>query len=116
MPELAGGERWRLVVRLKRPHGNVNPGGFDVEAWLLEQNLRATGYVRTDEANVRVDAFAGRLRDHVQRARAAVRARIEAALPRRAVRRRDRRAGDRRAARRFPSGSGRCSTGPASGT
>jgi competence protein ComEC len=80
VPEIRAGERWRLVVRLKRPHGNVNPGGFDVEAWLLEQNLRATGYVRTDEANARVDAFAGRMRDHVQRARAAVRARIEAAL------------------------------------
>jgi competence protein ComEC len=80
VPELAAGERWRLVVRLKRPHGNVNPGGFDVEAWLLEQNLRATGYVRTDDANVRVDAFAGRLSDRVQRARAAVRTRIGAAL------------------------------------
>ena len=80
VPEIRAGERWRLIVRLKRPHGNVNPGGFDVEAWLLEQNLRATGYIRTGEANVRVDAFAGRPRDHVQRARAAVRARIEAAL------------------------------------
>ena len=80
VPEIRAGERWRLIVRLKRPHGNVNPGGFDVEAWLLEQNLRATGYIRTGEANVRVDGFAGRPRDHVQRARAAVRARIEAAL------------------------------------
>ena len=40
------GERWRLTVRLKRPHGNANPGVFDYEAWLLERNLRATGYVR----------------------------------------------------------------------
>jgi competence protein ComEC len=40
------GERWRFTVRLKRPHGNANPGGFDYEAWLLERNIRATGYVR----------------------------------------------------------------------
>jgi competence protein ComEC len=40
------GERWRFTVRLKRPHGNANPGGFDYEAWLLERNIRATGYIR----------------------------------------------------------------------
>lgn len=42
------GERWHFTVRLKRPHGNANPGVFDYEAWLLERNIRATGYVRTD--------------------------------------------------------------------
>lgn len=26
------GERWRLTVRLKLPHGNANPHGFDYEA------------------------------------------------------------------------------------
>ncbi len=40
------GERWQFTVRLKRPHGNANPGGFDYEAWLLERNIRATGYIR----------------------------------------------------------------------
>lgn len=40
------GERWRFTVRLKRPHGDVNPYGFDFEAWLLERGIRATGYVR----------------------------------------------------------------------
>jgi len=80
-PPLSAGERWRLVVRLKRPHGNVNPHGFDIEAWLLENNLRATGYVRRDERNARLDAFAGRPSDWVERARERVRARILAALP-----------------------------------
>ncbi|WP_307721903.1 ComEC/Rec2 family competence protein [Pseudoduganella plicata] len=42
------GERWRLKVRLQRPHGNANPGGFDYELWLLEQGVRATGYVRKE--------------------------------------------------------------------
>ncbi|HEX7986028.1 MAG TPA: ComEC/Rec2 family competence protein, partial [Duganella sp.] len=47
------GERWQLTVRLQRPHGNANEYGFDYEAWLLEQGVRATGYVRTTPANRR---------------------------------------------------------------
>jgi competence protein ComEC len=42
------GERWQLAVRLKRPHGFLNPGGFDYEQWLFQQGIRATGYVRKD--------------------------------------------------------------------
>jgi len=42
------GERWRLTVRLRRPHGSANPQGFDYEAWLFERGLRATGYVRRE--------------------------------------------------------------------
>lgn len=45
-PDLRAGERWRLAVRLKAPHGHVNPHGFDYELWLWEQGLQATGYVR----------------------------------------------------------------------
>ena len=40
------GERWRFTVRLRRPHGQVNPQGFDYEAWLLERGVGATGYIR----------------------------------------------------------------------
>ena len=32
--QLAPGERWLLHVRLKQPHGFMNPGGFDYEGWL----------------------------------------------------------------------------------
>ncbi|MEQ1536097.1 MAG: DNA internalization-related competence protein ComEC/Rec2 [Burkholderiaceae bacterium] len=46
MPILPG-ERWQMTVRLKAPHGNLNPGGFDFELWLWEQGIQATGYVRT---------------------------------------------------------------------
>jgi competence protein ComEC len=80
VPELHSGERWNLVVRLKRPHGTVNPHGFDVEAWLLENNLRATGYVRKDAANRRLDAFAGRASDYVSRTRETIRERMLGAL------------------------------------
>ena len=45
------GERWQLAVRLKRPHGFANPGGFDYERWLFQQRIRATGYVREDARN-----------------------------------------------------------------
>ena len=56
MPILPG-ERWKMTVRLKAPHGNSNPGGFDFELWLWEQGIQATGYVRTsanDAAPVRL--------------------------------------------------------------
>lgn len=39
------GERWQLLVRLKRPYGFMNPGGFDAEKHLLVHHIRATGYV-----------------------------------------------------------------------
>jgi competence protein ComEC len=45
------GERWQLAVRLKRPHGHANPGGFDYERWLFQQGISATGYVRDDKRN-----------------------------------------------------------------
>lgn len=54
IPTLHPGERWELTVRLKRPHGNANPYGFDYEAWLLERNIRATGYVRAVPENRRL--------------------------------------------------------------
>lgn len=79
------GERWQLTVRLRRPHGNANPHGFDYEVWLLEQNLRATGYVRPDKTgamkNKRLDTFVPGFANAVQRTRAWIRDRIHEALP-----------------------------------
>ncbi|QXP92148.1 DNA internalization-related competence protein ComEC/Rec2 [Methylococcus capsulatus] len=46
------GEHWRLTVRLKRPHGMLNPGGMDYELWLFSRNIRALGYVRESTGNV----------------------------------------------------------------
>ncbi len=54
----AVGERWALSVRLKRPHGFQNPGGFDYEAHLFQHRIRALGYVRAREPPRRVDAAA----------------------------------------------------------
>lgn len=45
------GQRWRLWVRLKSPHGLVNPGGFDLETWSFMQGIRATGTIVPGAAN-----------------------------------------------------------------
>ncbi len=74
------GERWRLKVRLQRPHGNANPHGFDYELWLLGQGIRATGYVRAEGVNTRLDSFVLTPHNLVERCRAALRERILAAL------------------------------------
>lgn len=55
-PDLRAGERWRLAVNLKRPHGLVNPHRFDYEAWLLAQRIGGTGTVKSGE---RLAAAAG---------------------------------------------------------
>jgi competence protein ComEC len=48
-PLVQGGERWRLAVNLKRPHGLVNPQSFDYEAWLLAQRIGATGTIKSGQ-------------------------------------------------------------------
>ena len=76
------GERWQLTVRLQRPHGNANPHGFDYEVWLLEQGVRAIGYVRPEgDKNRRLDAFVFSFGNVVEHCRAVLRERILRALP-----------------------------------
>jgi len=41
------GQSWRFTVKLKRPHGTANPGGFDYERWLFSEGIGATGYIRS---------------------------------------------------------------------
>lgn len=79
-PVIHAGERWRLMVRLKRPHGTANPHGFDFEAWALERNLRALGYVRGDGDNLRLAARVWRPAYLVEAAREAVARRFDAVL------------------------------------
>ena len=71
------GEAWQLVVRLKRRNGFANPGGFDYEGYLFRAGIGATGYVRADARNVKLEAGAG---DVVLRARAWLAERIALAL------------------------------------
>lgn len=74
------GERWRLKVRLKRPHGAANPHGFDYEAWLLERNLRATGYIRQEGPNQRLEKLAGGVAYRIHALRETIRDRFREAL------------------------------------
>lgn len=74
---LEPGQRYRLVVRLRRPRGLANPHGFDYAYWLLAKGLDATGYVSSGEAlpasssmspGVRVAMWRSRLRDRLRAA------------------------------------------------
>jgi competence protein ComEC len=43
---IKAGQQWSFTVKLKRPHGSLNPGGFDYERQLFTEGVGATGYVR----------------------------------------------------------------------
>jgi len=73
------GERWQFTVRLRRPHGLVNPHGFDYEAWLLERGVGATGYVRARVEPRRL-GYRNSPRDYIELAREAVRDRFTQVL------------------------------------
>ncbi len=73
-PQVRAGERWQWVVRLKRPHGLMNPFAFDYELWMFEQDLRATGVVRpgtlerlAESPPWSLDGWRQRLRDALNR-------------------------------------------------
>ncbi|RYX89595.1 MAG: DNA internalization-related competence protein ComEC/Rec2 [Comamonadaceae bacterium] len=70
---LHAGERWQMTVRLKSPHGNSNPGGFDYELWLWEQDLQATGYVRAGAKDTAPRRVGVTWQHPIERARQAVR-------------------------------------------
>ena len=67
------GERWQLALKLRRPHGLLNPQGFDQALWMLEQDLpaaascRGQGQQRLSSAAPGVDALRQSLRDAIDR-------------------------------------------------
>lgn len=77
---LHAGERWQLTVRLKQPHGTSNPFNFDFEAWALEFNLRAMGYVFNKGDNHRIDEHIFSFGYTVERIREAVRTHFQNVL------------------------------------
>ena len=70
---IRAGDRWQLTARLKAPHGSLNPHGFDVELWLWEQGVGATGYVRTGPRDAPPQRLAQGQGHLVERARQHVR-------------------------------------------
>ncbi|HNQ05299.1 MAG TPA: DNA internalization-related competence protein ComEC/Rec2 [Thiobacillaceae bacterium] len=77
-PRLPGGDCIHLTVRVQRPHGHLNPGGFDYEAWLLERGVRATGTVRA--INGPAGACPGQARALLDRSREWVRGHLARTL------------------------------------
>ncbi|TAK68353.1 MAG: DNA internalization-related competence protein ComEC/Rec2 [Betaproteobacteria bacterium] len=71
---IRAGERWRFSVRLRRPHGNANPHGFDYESWLMQRAIGATGYVRPG-GTARLDDLVPRPAYLIERAREILRER-----------------------------------------
>ena len=51
------GQRLRLEVVLKRPHGSLNPAGFRYEDWLFRKGYRATGSIRSVKVDRHVGCF-----------------------------------------------------------
>ncbi|QOJ23219.1 MAG: DNA internalization-related competence protein ComEC/Rec2 [Gammaproteobacteria bacterium] len=84
LPVLHPGERWRITVRLKQPHGTMNPHGFDYEAWVLERNIRATGYVHPGAENERLQPMVPWSRYWIEYVREEIQHRFAANLPDRA--------------------------------
>ncbi|NMM82631.1 DNA internalization-related competence protein ComEC/Rec2, partial [Acidovorax sp. SRB_14] len=79
-PPLRAGERWQLTVRLKAPHGERNPHGFDYELWLWEQGVQATGYVRAGARDLPPQRLGATAQAPVEQLRQAVRDAIIARL------------------------------------
>jgi competence protein ComEC len=75
------GERWGLTLRVKAPHGSMNPHGFDYELWLWEQGIQATAYVRTSAKDLPPERLAQTGEAPVALVRQAVRDRILAQVP-----------------------------------
>lgn len=54
---LVAGDRWSLPARLRQPHGLRNPHGFDLELWMFERGLRASGSVRPGARRLETTAW-----------------------------------------------------------
>jgi competence protein ComEC len=85
-PTVEADSRWRLLLRLKRPRGILDPGGADSEKRALAQRIAATASVREPRsarllANGRgVDAWRAQLSRRIGRALPEGRARFVQAL------------------------------------
>lgn len=78
-PPLEAGQSWQLKVKLKPPHGTLNPAGFDYETWLFANGFDATGYVSA--SNLPDDQSTLNLQQWISRWRNDLAKRIDLALP-----------------------------------
>ncbi len=75
----AAGEVWQLLVRLKAPHGFRNTFTSDRRLWMFTRGITATGYVPVSGLNRRLND--AKVEGGVIQLRAALRSRLEKALP-----------------------------------
>jgi competence protein ComEC len=81
--DLKPGQRWQFVARLRVPVGSLNPGGFDYEAWMLENRLFFTASVQLG-SRVPRPFYLGEdtsFRSRIDLLRDAIRRKIDQALP-----------------------------------
>ncbi|KQP43360.1 DNA internalization-related competence protein ComEC/Rec2 [Pseudorhodoferax sp. Leaf274] len=78
--DVLAGDRWAVQVRLRAPHGQRNPHGFDYELWQWERGVQATGYVRAGPRDAPPRLLERGWRHPVERARQAVREAIFARI------------------------------------
>ncbi|WP_322082749.1 DNA internalization-related competence protein ComEC/Rec2 [Burkholderia sp. BCC1972] len=76
LPDLRAAQRWRFVVRLRRPHAEANPGVRDSEAAWLAAGIRAIGYVSAPRRAALLDARTSGWRATIDRLRDTLRMRI----------------------------------------
>jgi competence protein ComEC len=73
LPDLMPGQVWRMALTLKTPRGVRNPHGFDYEAYMFAQGVRATASVRGTPSYLRDEPWSS-LSVSAQRTRHIVRA------------------------------------------
>lgn len=68
------GQVWRAALVLRRPHGALNPHGFDYEGLMFQRNIRAIGQVRgeprliSDDGHRTFGIFVDRVRHQIRAA------------------------------------------------
>lgn len=63
--EAKGGQCWRLRLKLRHPHGTLNPGGGDYEGWLFREGIGATATVKDGERCAATGPLLVRLRQAI---------------------------------------------------
>lgn len=77
---LTAGQAWEFTAKIRKPHGRMNPGGFDIEAWLFANRIGAVGYVREKPAPILInDPFS--LSRYLALCRQSVADKLDQALP-----------------------------------
>ncbi|WP_143736070.1 DNA internalization-related competence protein ComEC/Rec2 [Polynucleobacter kasalickyi] len=56
IPEIIPGQVWDLSLKLKVPRGLKNPYGFDVEQWMMQQQIDGSGFVSQPTPKLTADS------------------------------------------------------------